>query len=658
MSATLPLESRASRVLRGTLTALAVLFWTAACSAVLGSGVQFTLGPMRVSGLDASRTAFQAALATAVALACWRAMNRTPAVMAVVAAVIVTGAIDAVPRRVGDGGEYMAMTLRMADGHGPTFDDAAVQRSTARLQALGWLHGTPLTGLVPTTDGRQVFLHFWLYSALVAPVAALTEALDAHPNLAFTLVNATLLLALVWRLSRSGHHLLALIVGIGPVIWWVDKAHSEVFMVATIGAACLLAAERRRAGFLAAGLAAAQNPGALGPLVVSAGALAASQVGNRRDYLALTGGVALAAIYPAHYLLHTGRLSPLLPPDGLSWPGLRTLLTPLVDLNVGLWPFAPAYCLLVAAGLVAQPARTRVMTLTTGGLLLFAAAQAGNVNHGGTPGMSRYALWLFAALLPAAAVSARRVQDHAAAAAAVVGITAVMTWAAFRPVFDDGRALRPTILASAVWAHWPGLDNPVPEVFAERTSGWDGAPPVPATDVQCRKVLTVGTGTEALFPFPCEPLRAPDACTHAGALGYANAGRFSVAPFQRGFAGSEIPERSWTLSTRERLAGVSRAIGNDPRTERLGRARMVVSGRGIDRLWIVEGRRGAAIWVYPHAGYQPELRLTLARAATVAVQDTESRVEFQRVDLPAGEQRLVLNAPGPLLVIATMPGER
>ena len=152
--------------------------------------------------------------------------------------------------------------------------------------------------------------------------------------------------------------------------------------------------------------------------------------------------------------------------------------------------------------------------------------------------------------------------------------------------------------------------------------------PVPTTDAQCRKVLTVGSGTETLFPFPCEPVAAPPECNALGALCYVNAGVFAAAPPQRGFAGQVLQERAWTVSTRAQLADIAVALGDELRTVRLGRARDVVTGTGIDYLWIVEGRRGTAIWVYPLAGRSPELSLRLASSATLTVQDTASRAEL------------------------------
>lgn len=648
-------DSGLTRVLRLSLTGVALAFWGAAASALLGHGLRMSLGPVRFSALDASRAAFQAALVSAAALVCWRVFWRSrAAVMASVAVVVVTAVIDSAPRRVGDGSEYMAMTLHMADGHGPTFDETALQQVTSRLAALGWLDGTSLTGLLPNAGGRWEFVHFWLYSAAVAPFARVAMLAGAHPNAGFTAMNVTMLLGLVWMLSRRGHSLLALLVGIGPVIWWVDKAHSEVFMVSAIGAACLLATEQRRGGFLAAGLAAAQNPAALGPLVARAAALAASRGVTRRDLRALAGGVAVAAIYPAYYLVGIGQPSPLLHADGLHWPGVRALLTPLIDPNVGLLPFAPLYCAMVAAGVRAQSARERLVTVGTFGLLLLAAAQTANVNHGGTPGMSRYALWLFAAGLPAAALSARRLHGHAPLAAVVIGTTAALTWGAFRPAIDEGRTLRATPLAVEVWARWPTLDRPVPEIFAERTTGRDGTGPVPTTDAQCRKVLTVGAGTDALFPFPCAPKAAPAECTALGALCYVTGDVFTVAPPQRGFVRHVVHERAWSVSTPTRFADIAVALGGELRTVRLGPARDVVTGRGIDYLWMVEGRRGTAIWAYPLAGRSPVLTIRVEGHATLTVEDAGSRALRQRTIVPPGEHRLNLSAETPALVLVTL----
>lgn len=655
MVETTGMASRVSRMLRLSLAGMALLFWAAAAFALIVPDPSGAIGPLTISLRVPSRVAFQAALVSATALTSWRlAVHQRLATIAAVALVLVTGVLDSSNRRVGDGAEYMAMTLRVADGVGPSLDDDALRSTTTRLEAMDWLDGPRLTGLVRAPDGHWEFQHFWLYSALVAPLAAAVSVVSAHPNVAFTLANAAMVLALVWWLAVRGDYLLALLLGIGPVVWWVDKAHSEVLMVTAIGASGLLAHAHPRWATVAAGMAAAQNPAAFAPLLVRTTSLAVSRAATRADYLSLATAAALAALHPVYYLLRMGRLSPLLHPDGLQWPGLRALVTPLVDPNVGLLAFAPVYGAMIVAGLLGQSTRQRLVTLGVVGLLLLSAAQAGNVNHGGTPGMSRYALWLFAAGLPAAAVAARRLQEMAPVAMMVTAATAAMTWGAFRPALDDGQVLRPTTLAATLWARWPALDNPLPEIFSERTSGRDGAAPVPVAHAECQKILTVGTGTEALFPFPCAPAPAPPPCSVAGALCYVNAGAFVPAPAQRGFAGIAIPERAWTLSTQSALAEVGTALGGDVRTVRAGRTTRVTAGNGVDHLWMVEGRLGLAVWVYPLPDHHAELVLRFDDRVAMSVVDVDTRATLYQRALASGEHRLRLPVARPALVLVTI----
>jgi hypothetical protein len=101
-----------------------------------------------------------------------------------------------------------------------------------------------------------------------------------------------------------------------------------------------------------------------------------------------------------------------------------------------------------------------------------------------------------------------------------------------------------------------------------------------------------------------------------------------------------VDERAWTISTHARLADITVALGGDLKAVRLGSSRHAVTGTGIDYLWIVEGRRGTAIWVYPLSGRMPELTVRLASGAHVRIQDARPRAELLNSVLPAGEHRM------------------
>jgi hypothetical protein len=152
--------------------------------------------------------------------------------------------------------------------------------------------------------------------------------------------------------------------------------------------------------------------------------------------------------------------------------------------------------------------------------LLFAFAQAININHGGTPGMSRYAVWLIP--LAVAVLPKRRTiesthelkRERLLWGAAIV--SAIWSIAFFRPSLPD-QSLVPTRLALYQWTHYPGLLNPVPEIFAERLRHQDGVNTLAATP-DCEKVL-IQSGQ---WPDPCRPQSAPWFCVDQGAHCYAN----------------------------------------------------------------------------------------------------------------------------------------
>ena len=77
--------------------------------------------------------------------------------------------------------------------------------------------------------------------------------------------------------------------------------------------------------------------------------------------------------------------------------------------------------------------------------------------------------------------------------------------------------MRPTRLAMLQWTRFPGWQNPVPEVFAERLRGQDAVNELAGTP-GCEKVL-IQAGT---WPHLCVPQPSPDACMQANAWCYGN----------------------------------------------------------------------------------------------------------------------------------------
>jgi hypothetical protein len=303
--------------------------------------------------------------------------------------------------------------------------------------------------------------------------------------------------------------------------------------------------------------------------------------------------------------------------------------------------------------------RTRVRVLV--GLLLLALlivlSRPLNVNHGGSPGISRYALWLLACVTPFIADGSLRLERSRPLMMAVALMLVVATsWYAFRPALGDRGGSTPSVGATMIWTRWAWLDDPLPEVFAERVSGVDGEPPVPVAIASCSKVLIRGDGTNAWWPFPCEPRQAATECIAPDALCYANGDRFVPVPRQPSFRFDPGVELSWTMANRGRLPALMARLGPDARAVRLGSARRTDGGEAVSLSRIVEGQAGTAVWVRPLDRSESRLRIRVGVRSTIEVQrantgaiDSTTTVAAGThiVALPFAERMLVLVVDAP-----------
>jgi hypothetical protein len=164
---------------------------------------------------------------------------------------------------------------------------------------------------------------------------------------------------------------------------------------------------------------------------------------------------------------------------------------------------------------------THATSIITGLAFLISFAQATNVHHGGTPGMSRYALWLVPLAIPWLADAdalGSIVWTRIAWTGAVV--SALICAFAFHPAVPQ-YARQPTVLADFLWTRAPTWYNPLPEIFAEILNGGETRA-VPVATANCEKVLITGEADRGTWPLPCFPQTVPQWCTRPGALCYAN----------------------------------------------------------------------------------------------------------------------------------------
>lgn len=436
------------------------------------------------------------------------------------------------PGLPGDGGEYFALSLNFAHLRGPAISHRYMPGYMQELGAAqpGLENFDPSPFMRRAKDGRLDFLHFWFYSFLATPGIWLMWLVGAPPVYAFSILNiGLLLLALRLALPRIGGAACVLLFA-SPIIWWINKAHTEPYTFALIAIALLLFRERPWWALVAAGAATLQNPvaGVLLALLLLASATSGRRFFRDRRWLAgALAGILLASVHVFYFWLRYRTPSLLIDTTRQGTPALAEIVVPVFDPAVGLLANFPALAIVgVAALIVVLRRRPREllstdMLVSVAAALLFLVGFARNTNyhHGGTPSVSRYALWLIPLAIPL--LRAARAAESVAwirGLWAVSIASAVVTVFVFHPaVPDNGRV--PTLAAKYMWTKHPTWYNSLPQVFAETILHTEGIQ-VPVETPGCEKILIGSSQKEGTWPIPCYPEPVPERCV--GRYCYAN----------------------------------------------------------------------------------------------------------------------------------------
>jgi hypothetical protein len=461
-------------------------------------------------------------------------------------------------RVVGDGADYVGAALNLAGGRGLAMSAGDAAALHARFEQFG----APLdswdveAGTLRNRRGQREFGHFWFYSLLAAPWVLAVEAVRLSPLAGFTLLNL-LLYAAAWRAlaSRASWQVQVLLLA-GPIVWWLDKAHTEVFTFTLLTVAGALLRARPELAAIAAAAASTQNP-PLAVLALGAGAIAVARAPRRRSLVAaLAAAAALAALHPAYYLLRFGTLSPLVEFSTRRLPTTAEIGVVVWDPVMGIaanWPLFTLAAVVALGGVIFArrgniDAAEGVVLLATLAAVLVTVAQTQNPVHGGTPGISRYALWLGPLLLPVLLdADSRRTRGWTAALTLIALVSAAASVIAFHPARAE-LSHRPTPVARWLWSHHPSWNDPIPPVFSRSLDPYSTLLPVATAD--CRKILLIGReADEGMWPMPCLPVPVPERCRERGALCYANAraSGYAFTPIDRRWWRdySYAPQRAW-----------------------------------------------------------------------------------------------------------------
>jgi len=438
------------------------------------------------------------------------------------------------PQIVGDGGEYLVYALNFAALRGPSLRTADLEPLKQQVVAYAPELDVPefYQSAVPGRDRRRDFMHFWFFSLAATPFVWIAQAARVPAVYAFFGLNLTLLLiALRVALPRIGRAWSAFLFA-SPLLWWIDKPHTEMCTVCLIAIALLLICDSPWWAMVALGAASTQYP----PLVVGVPLVAAAAVianrawlRDRRFQYGLATALALAVLHPAYYYVRHGTPSLLLNVSNTGAPTWAEWSAVLVSPDIGLFASFPLWPVVVLAALILLGRRRRwalfsveaIVAMILGVFFLAVFGKKDNVHHGATPSLSRYALWFIPLAIPwlrsAAAVGGGGWRWFAGAAAV---ISASISIFAFHPSVPQN-SREPTWLANFLWTRHPGWNNPLPEVFAEAFSHTDD-PFAPTFTGGCEKLLIGGMTPAGTWPLPCYPPGLPLSCRSEGVWCYAN----------------------------------------------------------------------------------------------------------------------------------------
>jgi len=414
---------------------------------------------------------------------------------------LVTWMVVRTPMALGDSGEYL-LTLEAFANHG-TPDVRAQDAITLGQAAARW----PIRGSFgdvwqqtrASRTGRVYTWHFWAYSLAALPVKLVLRAIGGNELAAPQMTNAILLVAAAWFLflapwlDRGVAVWWSLLGVIGPPAWFCVWPHTEVFTFAlvTVAVACAMGSHFLPAT-AALAIASTQNP-PLAPLAAALAIAAMSRPPRTGRRLAL----ACAALFPAFvpplfYLASFGRPSLMLGESAdFQTVSLSKALDLLLDLNIGLVPYVPGVVLLALVALVVARGRERLAVAACCAAFLAGAlgASAGIIWNFGTSGPSRYAVWLSPFLIAAAAQLGRKRWGAVALGAALLAQAAVLVTRL--PEWGEDDHGRHSYAATFVLGRWPGLYNPHPDVFLDRTPALfpNGPRVFRDQDGTCRKAL-------------------------------------------------------------------------------------------------------------------------------------------------------------------------
>lgn len=408
--------------------------------------------------------------------------------------------------RVGDGMEYYAMLISIINS-GQVFATheslLLYDNYVAHTSSLGFLQSEFLHTSFPMleSNGELVFPHFWFYSVLAAPFGMLLKIASLDIGYSFTLLHISLFMFLLYiahkEYSKLGVIVVLILILFSPAIWFINKAHTEFFTITmSIAGIIYFIKNKYLQSSLFFALIATQNP----PFAIISILLIGYALFNMKSKLFhyksiafLTVILTIIALHPLYYYFRLGVITPQFLMGTANDPvTLHRMLTWFVDPDVGLflnWPLG-LIALLVGLFYLAN-SNIRSFLITYKFHLLFyvlyviilsyAQSKTGNLNHGGSVNISRYALWYIALFFPLITYLLQKFYSGNLSFCKRNLITFLLAAIGIINIFQylpnkSESYINQTKASKAFYKTFPHLWEPEPEIFVERALGREGIP--------------------------------------------------------------------------------------------------------------------------------------------------------------------------------------
>lgn len=416
------------------------------------------------------------------------------------------------PHRHGDGHEYMIMGDALAYHFSPDITQGDIARELQRTK----VHGLPLDftpavlhawsevmrkgapwgdGLFRSKEGRYYSYHFWLYSALAAPLVRLLDAVGLDGFAAFQILNAILSIAVLGyiaflhRRDATTRLFLAALFALGGSAFYLCWPHPEVFSYSLLYLGLLAAMDGHpHSSLVSIALASVQNPPVIFVLPCAALMLVADRsdaTGPRERLRELRLPLLLSlAVFLAPFVFcrdHFSHLSLIASTStSLANCNLARLRSFFFDLDQGMIVGVPGILLAtffflgtrIVSGRGRLPRVDACDSLLLGTVVASLAFCSTTNWNSGQAVFMRYAFVVSAPLCIWVAVQIGRLEwrFQVVGVAAIVAVQlGVNLYFGFYQAGEFPQYVSHKAVALYVLSRFPRLYDPDPEIFAERT---------------------------------------------------------------------------------------------------------------------------------------------------------------------------------------------